>query len=61
MILKNKICIITGATGGLGEEIIKKMTEDEVKIIAIAKSKNKLEKIKKKFNKNIINYYVCNF
>ena len=61
MILKNKICIITGSTGGLGEEIIKQMIDDKVKIIAIAKSKKKLEKIKKKFKKNIINYYSCNF
>ena len=61
MNLKNKICIVTGATGGLGKEIINKMIEDKVKIIAIGKSKKKLNDLKKKFKGNILNYYVCNF
>ena len=47
MNLKNKICIVTGATGGLGKEIINKMIEDKVKIIAIGKSKKKLNDLKK--------------
>ena len=59
MNLKNKICIITGSTGGLGEEIIDKLANNQVKIIALGKNQKKLIKLKKKYKNNIIETFCC--
>ena len=48
--LKNKNIIVTGATGGIGNSIIKKMYENGANILASGTNIEKLEKIKKTFN-----------
>ena len=48
--LKNKNIILTGATGGIGNSIIKKLNELEVNILATGTKIEKLEKLKKDFN-----------
>tara|TARA_B100001778_G_scaffold209901_1_gene173724 strand:- start:30 stop:767 length:738 start_codon:yes stop_codon:yes gene_type:complete len=48
--LKNKNIILTGATGGIGNSIIKKLNELEVNILATGTKIEKLEKLKNDFN-----------
>ena len=48
--LKNKNIIVTGATGGIGNSIIKKMYENGANVLASGTNIEKLEKIKKTFN-----------
>ena len=50
--LKNKNIIVTGATGGIGNSIIKKLDEFGVNILATGTKIEKLEELKNKF-KNI--------
>ncbi len=48
--LKNKNIIVTGATGGIGNSIIKKLSELEANILASGTKIEKLEELKKNFN-----------
>jgi len=48
--LKNKNIIVTGATGGIGNSIIKKLHENGANILATGTKIEKLEEIKKNFN-----------
>jgi len=48
--LKNKNIIITGATGGIGNSIIKKLNECDANILASGTKIEKLEELKKNFN-----------
>ena len=49
-ILNKKNIIVTGATGGIGNSIVKKLSEAGANIIATGTKVNKLEQIKKKFS-----------
>ncbi len=51
--LKNLNIILTGATGGIGGSILKKLYNSNANIIATGTNQNKLDKIKESF-KNII-------
>ena len=48
--LKNKNIIVTGATGGIGNSIIKKLNECNANILASGTKIEKLEELKKNFN-----------
>ena len=48
--LKNKNIIVTGATGGIGNSIIKKFNELGANILASGTKVEKLEELKKNFN-----------
>ena len=48
--LKNKNIIVTGATGGIGESIVKKLYENGANILATGTRVEKLEELKKNFN-----------
>ena len=48
--LKNKNIIVTGATGGIGNSIIKKLHENGANILASGTKIEKLEEIKKNFD-----------
>ena len=48
--LNKKNIIVTGATGGIGSSIIKKLSETGANIIASGTKVHKLEELKKKFN-----------
>ena len=50
MNLKNKKVIITGATGGIGNSLVKKFFENEAKILASGTNDEKLHKLQKEFN-----------
>ena len=57
MNLKNKKIIITGATGGIGNSLVKKFNDLGCKIIATGTNEEKLENLKKKYQ----NIYVEKF
>ncbi len=48
--LNKKNIIVTGATGGIGSSIVKKLSENGANIIASGTKVDKLEDLKKKFN-----------
>ena len=48
--LKNKNIIVTGASGGIGNSIVKKLSEQGSNILATGTRLEKLEKIKKDYN-----------
>ena len=55
-ILKNKNCLITGATGGIGKEIVKEFANNSCNLFLTSTNKTKLSRLKnniKKINKNI--------
>ncbi len=47
--LKGKNIIVTGASGGIGNSIVKKLFECGANILATGTRMEKLEKLKKKF------------
>ena len=47
--LKGKNIIVTGATGGIGNSIIKKLNEAEANILASGTKIEKLDELKKNF------------
>ena len=58
---KNKKILITGATGGIGNSLVKKFVELEGTILATGTKEEKLEEIKKKFPKiNVIKFDISN-
>merc|ERR1712070_587802 len=48
--LKNKNIIVTGATGGIGNSILKKLHEMGANVLASGTKVEKLEELKKNFN-----------
>ena len=55
--LKNKKVIVTGATGGIGNAIIKCFIQSEAKVLATGTNEEKLESINKKYS----NILTCKF
>ena len=56
--MRNQICLITGATSGLGKYISYELSKKNYQLILIGKSKKKINSLKKKFkNKKYI--YIC--
>ena len=49
--LENKNFIVTGASGGIGNSIIKKLSETGANILASGTREEKLDELKKKFEK----------
>ena len=47
--LENKNIIVTGATGGIGHSIVKKLIDNGANILASGTKTDKLEELKKKF------------
>lgn len=59
-ILKNKNCLITGATGGIGTELSKLLNKESCNIFLTSTNKQKLQKLKSSLensNKNKIHYF----
>ena len=58
---KNKKILITGATGGIGNELIKKFVSLEGTVLATGTKIEKLEQLKKEFPKiNILKFDISN-
>ena len=52
MIFKNKTVIITGATGGLGETVVRHFINKGAGVAAIGRNLSKLETLKQKYNRD---------
>ena len=50
MNLKNKKVIITGATGGIGNSLVKKFYDNGSTVLATGTKEDKLDKLKSEFN-----------
>ena len=58
---KNKKILITGATGGIGNELVKKFISLDASIIATGTNQEKLENLKNNYPKlNIIKFDISN-
>ena len=53
MNLKNKKIIITGATGGIGNSLVKKFIDSGSTVLATGTKEEKLNKLKSEFSSNI--------
>ena len=49
--LKNKNIIVTGASGGIGNSIVEKLNDNGANILATGTKQEKLDELKKRFNK----------
>ncbi len=52
MEFKDKVVLVTGATGGIGEALVEELSKERCKIAIFARNKDKLEKLSKKVKKN---------
>ncbi len=60
-ILKNKNCLITGATGGIGKHIVKSLVEQDCNVFLTSKNNIKLKNFSEslKTNNSKINYFAA--
>jgi len=59
--IKNKNIIVTGATGGIGNSIVKNLIEQGANVLATGTRTEKLEELKKKYNQiNILQFDISN-
>ena len=49
--LKNKNIIVTGASGGIGNSIVEKLSDNGANLLATGTKQDKLDELKKRFNK----------
>lgn len=54
--MKNKIILMTGATSGIGESMVRQFAIAGAKIIAIGRNKDKLEQLQQGFPNHIISF-----
>ena len=52
MNFKNKKILVTGATGGIGDSIVKKFLSLDASVLGTGTNNEKLEALKKKLSKN---------
>lgn len=61
MDLKKKVILVSGATGGMGEELVKLLAEEQCKLALFARRENKLKELKEMLEtkENQIIYKTC--
>lgn len=59
MNLKDKTIVVTGATGGIGRELVKKLDSEGAKLILISKTESELQSLIKNLKNKNHSYYVC--
>lgn len=60
MNLKDKKIIITGATGGIGKELVQKLDAEGANLILVSRSESELQTLSKNL-KSSSEYFVCDF
>lgn len=58
--LKNKIVLITGATGGVGEALSRKFAEEKATLVLVSKSQDKLKTLAEALDTEV-DYFACDF
>jgi len=61
MDLKDKIAVITGATGGIGKELCKVLASKGARVVAIARTEEKLNDLKKEISGEGHLFFPCDF
>lgn len=61
MDLKGKIAVMTGATGGIGRELTKRLDGEGVKLVLISKTESELQNLIKSLKNSNHSYFVCDF
>lgn len=61
MDLKNKVAVVTGATGGIGRELVKYIDDEGAQIILVSKNETELQNLLKTLKNKTSKYYVCDF
>jgi len=61
MILKNKVAIVTGATGGIGRELVKNLDNEGVNLVLVSKSEDELQNLIKNLKRENNIYFTCDF
>jgi len=61
MNLKGKTAVITGATGGMGREIVTRLDNEGASLILVSKTESELSNLIKKLNGKNHKYYACDF
>lgn len=59
MDLEGKIAVITGATGGVGREIVKLLDSKDVTLILVSRTKSELQNLVKSLKNKNSKYYAC--
>lgn len=59
MDLKNKVVVITGATGGIGRKLVKELDKEGARFVLVSKSEEELQNLLKTLNGKDNTYYVC--
>jgi len=60
MDIKNKIILVAGATGAIGEGLVRKLDQEGARLILVSRSKEKLEKLANSLGGDV-KFYVCDF
>lgn len=58
MKLKGKVIVVTGASQGLGKELVYQFSKEKARLILVARSEDLLKKIRKELVDNV-EYFVC--
>ncbi len=59
MDLKNKVVVITGATGGMGKEVVRLLDSEGANIVLIARSEEELQNLQKSLKGINSSYFTC--
>lgn len=59
MDLKEKVAVVTGATGGMGREVVKLLDNEGVNLILVSRTENELQNLIKSLKGKNNKYYVC--
>jgi short-subunit dehydrogenase len=54
MEIKNKVAIVTGASSGIGEATVKLLSQKGARVVLVARSKEKLEKLSKELSESYV-------
>lgn len=61
MNIKNKTVVVTGATGGMGREVVKLLDNEGVSLILVSRTESELQNLVKSLEGKNNKYYVCDF
>lgn len=61
MYLKGKIAVVTGATGGIGREIVKRLDDEGARLVLVSRTKSELQILIESLKGRENEYFVCDF
>lgn len=61
MNLQEKLIVITGATGGIGSEIVRRLDSEGATLLLVSRNETELQKLLKTLKNKESSYFVCDF